>query len=158
MTERIRDIYGTRVASNTRRNAADKLTNPAYSIGSRTSQARSPERRSVGVRRQVQSVRHSPLRETSSSRGVSSSEVHQRLYDHSKHLEEKKHLKKITQHIYDETADLKEVRAKPAVNTNSEKFAKRKEMYRLGSEPIQNALYRDFIYREKRKQDELNQV
>ena len=31
-------------------------------------------------------------------------------------------------------------------------------MYRLGTEPIQNALYRDFIYREKRKQDELDQV
>ena len=31
-------------------------------------------------------------------------------------------------------------------------------MFRLGSEPIQNALYPDFIYREKRKQDEQNQM
>ncbi len=84
--------------------------------------------------------------------------VHERLFEHSKQLEEKKHLKKITQHLYDQTQDLREVRDKPSVNSNSEKFAKRKEMYRLGAEPIQNALYRDFIYREKRKQDEQNQV
>lgn len=67
---------------------------------------------------------------------MDSNNVHERLFEHSKQLEEKKHLKKITQHIYEETADLREVKSKPSVNTNSEKFAKRKEMYRLGSEPI----------------------
>ncbi len=44
--------------------------------------------------------------------------VHSRLYEHSRQLEEKKHLKRLTQDIYAETAELQEVKNKPAVNAN----------------------------------------
>lgn len=36
-------------------------------------------------------------------------------------------------------------------------MSKKKDMYRLGAEPIENALYRDFIYREKRKAEGVSQ-
>ena len=67
---------------------------------------------------------------------MDSGNVHDRLFEHSKQLNEKRHLKKITQHIYDETSELREVKKRPTVNANCNKMSKRKEMYRLGAEPI----------------------
>lgn len=75
--ERIKEVYGSRVVPGNRN--AERLSNPAFSIGSRTSHARSPDPQRIHIapkHRKVQSVRHSPLRSENQSTSVMETNVH----------------------------------------------------------------------------------